>query len=175
MRPRGGHVPDGPERAAPLSGKGPGAGLTPGFWRLKPLAELDRAEWEALCDGCGKCCLIKLEDDDTGEFHFTDVACRLLDCDTARCTDYRNRRRRVRDCVRLTPDNLGQLGFMPESCAYRRLHEGRDLAPWHPLVSGDPETVHVAGMSVRQRVVSETEIEDDQDYLARIVEWPNRD
>jgi uncharacterized cysteine cluster protein YcgN (CxxCxxCC family) len=149
--------------------------VAPGFWRRKSLAEMSRAEWEALCDGCGKCCLIKLEDDDTGRVHFTDVACRLLDCGTARCTDYANRRRRVPDCVKVSPANIADLGFMPKSCAYRRLSEGRDLPDWHPLVSGDPETVHVAGMSVRQRVISETEIEDDQDYIAHVVTWPERD
>jgi uncharacterized cysteine cluster protein YcgN (CxxCxxCC family) len=144
------------------------------FWKVKPLDRMTRAEWESLCDGCGKCCLIKLEDEDTGEIAFTDVACRLLDCRTARCGDYANRFARVPDCVKVSPDNVADLSFMPESCAYRLLSEGQDLPDWHPLVSGDAETVHLAGMSVRDRVVSETEIADDQDYLDRIVAWPRR-
>ena len=144
------------------------------FWRVKTLDRMTRGEWESLCDGCGKCCLIKLEDEDTGEIAFTDVACRLLDCGTARCRDYANRFERVPDCVKVAPDNIADLAFMPDSCAYRLLAEGQDLPDWHPLVSGDPETVHLAGMSVRDRVISETEIDDDQDYVDRIVDWPRR-
>lgn len=148
--------------------------LEPQFWRSKPLSAMSRAEWEALCDGCGKCCLLKLEYEETGEIAFTDVACRLLDPTTARCTDYTNRKRRVPDCVRISPRNIATLGFMPTSCAYRRLAEGRDLASWHPLVSGDPDSVHLAGMSVRDRVISETELADEADLLDRVVTWPKR-
>jgi uncharacterized cysteine cluster protein YcgN (CxxCxxCC family) len=175
VRPCGGPLSDGRKRVAPLTAPRAIPNLAPGYWRLKALDALSRSEWEALCDGCGKCCLIKLEDEDTGQIHFTDVACRLLDRTTARCTDYGHRSRRVPDCVKLSPTNLAALNFMPQSCAYRRVHEGRDLPDWHPLVTGDPESVHVSGMSVRQRVGCETEILDDQDYMARIVDWPNQD
>jgi hypothetical protein len=128
------------------------------FWRHKRLAELSRAEWEALCDGCGRCCLHKLEDADTREVTYTRVACRLLDLDTCRCTDYANRRRHVPDCVRITPAMLKDCDWLPWTCAYRRLAEGRDLAWWHPLVSGDPATVVRAGISVRGRVLSERHV-----------------
>ena len=140
------------------------------FWRRKPLGEMSRREWESLCDGCGKCCLVKLEDEDTGEIETTDVACRLLDIGTCRCTDYGHRKRRVPDCVRLTPDNIGALRWMPSTCAYRLLAEGGDLFDWHPLVSGDPETVHRAGVSLRGRVVSERRVRDE-DLADRVVEW----
>jgi hypothetical protein len=128
------------------------------FWRRKGLAELSRAEWEALCDGCGRCCLHKLEDADTREVTYTRVACRLLDLDTCRCTDYANRRRHVPDCVRITAAMLKDCDWLPWTCAYRRLAEGRDLAWWHPLVSGDPATVVRAGISVRGRVLSERHV-----------------
>ncbi len=140
------------------------------FWRRKPLGEMSRREWESLCDGCGKCCLVKLEDEDTGEIETTDVACRLLDIGTCRCTDYGHRKRRVPDCVRLTPDNIGALRWMPSTCAYRLLAEGGDLFDWHPLVSGDPETVHRAGVSLRGRAVSERRVRDE-DLADRVVEW----
>lgn len=143
----------------------------PPFWRRKTLAEMTREEWESLCDGCGRCCLVKLQDPDDDETVYTDVACRLLDRGSCRCSDYPNRKRRVPDCVVLTPDKIDRLHWMPSSCAYRRLAEGRDLAWWHPLVSGDPESVHRAGISVRGRVVSEDEVSDD-DLELRIVEWP---
>jgi uncharacterized cysteine cluster protein YcgN (CxxCxxCC family) len=125
------------------------------FWRTKTLEEMDSAEWESLCDGCGRCCLNKLEDLDTGDIAWTDVACRLLDGESCRCTDYARRHRRVRDCVALTPENVKSLTWLPPSCAYRLIAEGRDLYWWHPLVSGDAETVHHVGVSVRGRTVSE--------------------
>ena len=139
------------------------------FWRRKTLAEMTRGEWESLCDGCAKCCLDKLQDDDTGEISYTEVACRLLDLGTCRCTDYANRKRFVPDCVVLTPRMVARLTWLPSSCAYRLISEGRDLAWWHPLVSGDPETVHRAGVSVRGRAVPEAVAGDLEDL---IVHWP---
>ena len=125
------------------------------FWKTKPLEEMTDAEWESLCDGCGRCCLHKLRDDDTNALSFTNVACRLLDLHTCQCSDYAHRRRRVPDCVSLTPAEVREIDWLPPSCAYRRLAEGKDLAWWHPLVSGDPDTVHQAGVSVRGRAISE--------------------
>lgn len=139
------------------------------FWERKTLRQMSPAEWEALCDGCGRCCLHKLEDADTGELWFTDVACRLLDLGSCRCSDYEHRRRQVPDCVRLSPDTVDDLSWLPSTCAYRLLSEGNPLAWWHPLVSGDPDTVHQAGISVRGRVVTETRVKDLQH---RIVDWP---
>lgn len=140
------------------------------FWKRKTLAELSRDEWESLCDGCGKCCLVKLQDPDTDEIAYTDVACKLLDGSTCRCTDYPNRKRRVPDCVVLSPKVVADLSWMPSTCAYRLVKEGKDLAWWHPLVSGDPETVHEAGMSVRGRVISETLVEDAE-LPDHVVDW----
>ena len=139
------------------------------YWRTKTLEEMTRAEWEALCDGCARCCLIKLEDDDTGEIAYTDIACRLLDIGTCRCTRYRRRLRLVPQCVELTPEQVREIDWLPSTCAYRLVAEGRDLAWWHPLVSGDPETVHKAGISVRGRVVPERRGDDPED---RVVTWP---
>ncbi|MBC2670690.1 YcgN family cysteine cluster protein [Novosphingobium piscinae] len=125
------------------------------FWDL-PLDRLDRAEWEALCDGCGQCCLHKVEDADSGRVWPTNVACKLLDLRTARCSDYANRRRYVPDCVRLTPALAGQLEWLPATCAYRLRADGAPLPGWHPLLSGNPATVRAAGVSVIGRVISET-------------------
>ena len=127
------------------------------FWKRKRLDELDAEEWESLCDGCAKCCLHKLEDEVTGAIAHTNVACRLLDLDTCKCTRYSERKRLVPDCVVLTPDNISDLSWMPSTCAYRLVAEGKDLEWWHPLVSGDPDTVHRAGVSVLGRAVSERE------------------
>lgn len=139
--------------------------LAPTFWRTKSLAAMTEAEWEALCDGCGRCCLLKLEDAETGELYFTNVACRLLDLTTCRCTHYADRARRVPDCTRLTLANLGTLRWLPRSCAYRRLAEGRALPDWHHLVSGDPLAVHRAGASVRGWTLSEQEAGDPEDHV----------
>ncbi len=142
------------------------------FWITKKLDEMSGPEWESLCDGCARCCLIKLEDEDTSETFFTDVACHLLDHKTCRCTDYKNRTIRVPTCVQVTPEELPKIAYwMPPTCAYRLLWEGKPLRWWHPLVSGDPNSVHEAGISVRGRIISERDIpEEDQDD--RIVDWP---
>jgi uncharacterized cysteine cluster protein YcgN (CxxCxxCC family) len=130
------------------------------FWETKSLSEMTPAEWESLCDGCGNCCLHKLRNDDTGELFRTSVACRLLDGHSCRCRSYVDRRRLVPDCTVLTPERVAQFDWLPSTCAYRLVSAGKPLAWWHPLVSGDPETVHRAGISVRGRTVSETEIGD---------------
>lgn len=143
------------------------------FWRTKTLADLTAHEWESLCDGCARCCLVKLEDVDTGEFHFTDVACTLLDAGACRCRAYSERDVLMPDCVRLTPEVVPTLGWLPASCAYRLVAEGQDLPSWHPLVTGDPDSVHAAGMSVRDRVSNhETNLTMDE-IVERVVDWPN--
>jgi uncharacterized cysteine cluster protein YcgN (CxxCxxCC family) len=144
------------------------------FWKAKTLEALNPAEWESLCDGCGRCCLVKLEDEDSGEIHFTDIACKLFNTGTCRCTDYAHRRRRVHDCIKLTPATVRSLGWLPKTCAYRLLAEGRDLAWWHPLVSGSAMSVHEAGVSVRGRIsVSESQVQL-ADYPDHIVDWPGK-
>ena len=135
------------------------------FWETKRLEQMTVREWESLCDGCGLCCLIRFEDEDTGEILPTRVHCRLLDAQLCRCSDYENRRKTVPDCIKLTPQNIDALTWMPPCCAYRRIHEGRGLASWHPLVSGDPESVHRAGVSVRGQVISERSLEDIEDAI----------
>ena len=141
------------------------------FWDDKSLEEMSAAEWEALCDGCGRCCLMKLEDEDTGEIYNSDVRCRLLNGDTCRCSDYKNRQAKVKDCIKLTPQNVTEIDWIPRSCAYRRIAEGRGLAWWHPLVSGDPETVVTAGVSVRGRTVAEGEVVPGT-WEEHVAEWP---
>lgn len=126
------------------------------FWRRKALEDLDFAEWEALCDGCGRCCLNKLEDEDTGEIHLTRLACGLLDIGSCRCSDYANRKKKMPDCVSITPEAARKLSWLPSTCGYRLVAEGRDLHWWHPLVSGTTDTVHEAGISVRGVARSET-------------------
>lgn len=139
------------------------------FWKRKRLDEMTTGEWESLCDGCAKCCLEKLEDIETGEISYTNVACRLLDLDSCRCRNYAERNRFVPDCVRLTPARIGELRWMPSTCAYRLLHEGKDLPAWHPLITGDPDSTHRAGQSVRGRVIPEQEADDLEDHIVR---WP---
>jgi uncharacterized cysteine cluster protein YcgN (CxxCxxCC family) len=124
------------------------------FWE-KPLAELDRGQWEALCDGCGRCCIHKLEDEETGELYPTNVACRLLDRRNGRCSDYAHRKSRVADCVVLDRRSLGKFDWLPETCAYRLRAADQPLPDWHYLVSGSRETVHEAGQSTRGWTVSE--------------------
>lgn len=130
------------------------------FWQTKRLDEMNEAEWESLCDGCGQCCLHKLEDASSGEITPTDVACSFLDLGSCRCADYKNRQANVPDCVNLTPNLVPTLKWLPATCAYRLVEEGRDLFWWHPLISGDMESVHEAGISVRGKVVSEDDVED---------------
>ena len=141
------------------------------FWKEKPLSEMSPKEWESLCDGCGKCCCIRLEDEDNGEIYITDVVCKLFDANICQCTDYANRSVRVPDCVTLTPDNVDQLTWMPKTCAYRLLSEGKDLPDYHHLISGSRDTIHEAGMSVQNAVVCETHIKED-DLPHRLVIWP---
>lgn len=138
------------------------------FWRRKSLSELSRSEWESLCDGCAKCCLNRLEDEETREIWFTNVHCRLLDTDSCRCTDYAQRSVRVPDCVTLTPADLEDPYWLPQTCAYRLLAEGKDLPEWHPLVSGDPESVVRAGHGICGRTVCE---DDADDLEQHIVTW----
>src|SRR4051812_32224546 len=130
------------------------------FWETKTLAQMTPREWESLCDGCGLCCLVRFEDEDTGDIVPTRVHCRLFNGETCRCTDYAHRKAQVPDCIKLTPNNIERLMWMPRSCAYRRLHEGKPLPRWHPLVTGDPESVHAAGVSIRGKTVSEATLAD---------------
>lgn len=132
------------------------------FWQEKSLMEMSDAEWESLCDGCARCCLLKLEDEESGELFFTNVSCYLLDTTSCRCSDYANRKFRVPECLNIRQMKPGEYPWLPESCAYRRLAEGRGLAPWHPLVSGRPATVEEAGISVRGMAISEEYIHPEQ-------------
>jgi hypothetical protein len=127
------------------------------YWKRKSLSEMTSEEWDGLCDGCALCCMHKVEDDDTGEVFYTDLACRLLDLDTCRCTDYANRARKVAECFVLSVDNPEMFTWLPATCAYRRLANDQDLPDWHPLITGDPESVHEAGISARGKAVSENE------------------
>ncbi|KQT88225.1 YcgN family cysteine cluster protein [Aurantimonas sp. Leaf443] len=144
------------------------------YWRTKTLEQMTPGEWEALCDGCGRCCLNKLEDWDTGEIAWTNVACRLLDGDSCRCSDYANRQATVPDCIGLDAAAVRALTWLPPTCGYRLVREGRDLYWWHHLVSGDAETVHQAGISVRGRTISEEGMDPEalEDHLAP---WPGED
>lgn len=138
------------------------------FWEQLSLAEMSTSQWESLCDGCAKCCLNKFEDEDTGEIHYSNVACFLLDHGTGRCLDYPNRSTRVPDCVTLTLETLQNPGWLPQSCAYRRLAEGQPLPNWHPLVSGDQHSVFDSGNSVLGRIVCETQADDP---LLHLIDW----
>jgi len=149
------------------------AGEAP-FWKRKTLEEMTETEWESLCDGCGRCCLVKLEEEDTAEIFFTDLSCTLLDTRSCRCSDYPNRQAKVHDCVKLTPAAARTLTWLPVTCAYRVLAEGGELAPWHPLVSGRPESVVEAGVSVKGRVYASEDDLPGELWAERIVKWPNR-
>jgi len=139
------------------------------FWHEKTLTGMSVEEWESLCDGCARCCLEKLEDSETGEISYTNIGCGLLDSNACRCTNYTERKRFMPDCEQLTPANIHFLKWMPSTCAYKLLAEGKDLPDWHPLVSGDPDSVHRAGFSVRGRAVA---AEDAGEFEDHIVVWP---
>ena len=140
------------------------------FWETKSLQELNPQEWEALCDGCAKCCLQKLEDEDSGEVFYTDLACRLLDSHSGRCKNYPERFKQVPDCMKVSLEDLEEFHWLPYSCAYRTLAEGRKLQSWHPLLSGNPESIHEAGISVRGKVISEDSV-PMEDWEEHIVHW----
>ena len=165
-------MPRGGARALDRGGRwGQTGGMSDVFWKSTPLEAMSRPEWESLCDGCGKCCLSKLEDEDTGEIYFTTVSCRLFDQASCNCSDYQNRLALVSDCVGLTPDNVRTISWLPGTCAYRLVAEGHDLYWWHHLVSGSRETVHAAGISVRGKITaSETDLAEPEDYFAHMVD-----
>lgn len=140
------------------------------FWETKTLAEMSREEWESLCDGCGQCCLVKLEDEDSDRIFVTRLVCSLFDVGTCRCRDYANRQKLMPDCVKLTPKRLKKIPWLPESCAYRRIAEGRGLEWWHPLVSGDPDTVRAAGVTVGDWAVSEATVVDPDALALYIID-----
>lgn len=138
------------------------------FWKTKTLPEMTTHEWESLCDGCGKCCLHKLEDEDTGEIYFTSIACRLIDLTTCRCTQYAKRTQIIPDCLDLRQMETTQYHWLPSSCAYRLIHEGKDLPAWHPLLSKTPKSVETAGISIRSYAQEEADNQDLEDF---ILEW----
>ncbi|MEE2999217.1 MAG: YcgN family cysteine cluster protein [Pseudomonadota bacterium] len=142
------------------------------FWQNKTLSEMSSSEWDSLCDGCAKCCLHKIEDEDNGDIFYTNVACGQLNLNSCRCNNYAARTILVSDCIELKEHKISNLKWLPASCAYRLLDEGKDLPWWHPLVSGDSDTVHVAGISVKGRCVAEADISDFDDH---IVTWPNEE
>ena len=143
------------------------ADITRLFWKRKTLDQLDQGEWESLCDGCGLCCLQKLEDEDDGSVYYTRIACKLLDLKTCKCTRYAERKQFVADCIQLTPGQADEFKWLPPTCGYRLISEGKDLPLWHPLVSGDESAVHDAGISQSGRMLSETQVaeEDWEDYM----------
>ena len=143
------------------------------FWEDKLLSDMSTEEWESLCDGCARCCMIKLEDETTGEVSYTAAVCHLLDSDSCRCTKYSQRSLLVANCVNLTPDRTVEFHWLPRSCAYRAIAEGRELEAWHPLLSKDPESVHRADISVRDKVVTEDLIHEDE-LEDMIVQWVQR-
>lgn len=140
------------------------------FWQTIPLTQMSQTQWESLCDGCGKCCLHKLEDEDSGDVFYTDVACRYLSND-CRCQCYAQRAKKVAACITLRPQDLSQVTWLPSTCAYRLLSEGKELPQWHPLISGKSDSVHIAGVSAKNRFITEDEV-DENDYEDRIVFWP---
>lgn len=139
--------------------------ITPTFWQEKSLEQMSQKEWESLCDGCGQCCLHKLEDYDTGEVSYTNIACRLLDTETCRCRKYSKRKKLVPDCVILTPKDVKKFKWLPKTCAYRLISEGKSLNEWHPLISGSALTVHQAGVSVSNKTISERDAGNLEDHI----------
>ena len=146
------------------------AGKTP-FWESKTLESMTPAEWEQLCDRCGRCCLIKLEDEDTGAIHKTDIACKLFDAGSCSCVSYATRQKKVSDCIKLTPETVRTIEWLPSTCAYRRVGEGKSLEPWHPLISGSSASVHEANISVRGRLGGSESTVKLKDYVRHIVDW----
>lgn len=144
--------------------------MSENFWEIKTLSEMTATEWESLCDGCGRCCLNKLEDEDSGEIYFTNVACKLLDLEQCRCSDYANRKISMPDCMILSVDNHAALEVMPSTCAYRLLELGKPLPEWHPLITGNKESVIAAGMTVSGKVVSEEHIHYEQ-LPEHLINW----
>tara|TARA_B100000767_G_scaffold50187_1_gene45276 strand:- start:403 stop:861 length:459 start_codon:yes stop_codon:yes gene_type:complete len=141
------------------------------FWETKSLKQMTKYEWESLCDGCGKCCLHKLEDIDTGEVSISNVACSFLDEETCNCKDYSNREKNVPDCISLDLKNIKKLQWLPETCAYRLIDEGKSLYNWHHLISGSKSTIHEYGMSVRDYSINESKLNNAEEY---ILEWFNK-
>lgn len=141
-----------------------------GFWKNKSLSEMTQDEWESLCDGCGRCCLHKLEDEDKGDLYYTNVACRLLDLKTCRCKHYPERKTLVSDCICLEPSNMKNFHWLPPTCAYRLLNEGKELPEWHPLLNNNQESIHISGISVRDFAIEETEGLDLEDYIIDLPE-----
>lgn len=139
----------------------------PAFWVSKSLDEMNQKEWESLCDGCARCCLHKLEDEYTGEVYYTEIHCRYMDTDNCRCTVYQERQKKVPTCVWLTPEQAEQFFWLPETCAYRLLAEGKPLFDWHPLISGDPDSVHRADISIAGKGIADNLVpeEDWQDHI----------
>jgi len=140
------------------------------FWETKKLHEMTSAEWESLCDGCGKCCLVKLEDYDTAEIYHTNLSCKLLDIEACRCTDYENRQQQVDDCVKLDPQNLKSIQWLPDTCSYKLLEQGKSLPDWHYLITGDRNTVHQVLGSVMHFATSEVGVKE-QDLEEHIIQW----
>jgi uncharacterized cysteine cluster protein YcgN (CxxCxxCC family) len=165
------------KRRRRATGKGAGdpidrSGLTPRYWEEKSLEQMSAREWEALCDGCGRCCLNKLEDPDTGEVALTRVACRLFDDFTCRCAQYPTRHQTVPECITLSAKNIAKNAYwMPDTCAYKRLWQGKGLPAWHPLLTGTAQSVHDAGVSVIGQTVSEVSVDED-DWENHIIEEP---
>lgn len=138
------------------------------FWKAKSLDDMTASEWESLCDGCARCCLLKLEDEDTGEIHLTRLSCAMLNVRSCQCKDYPNRFDKMPDCIAITPEKVRNLGWLPATCGYRLVAEGRDLPWWHPLISGTHETVHAAGISVRHLAMSEKRVKEEN-YIRYII------
>ncbi|MEM1036118.1 MAG: YcgN family cysteine cluster protein [Pseudomonadota bacterium] len=141
------------------------------FWEHKTLEEMSSKEWESLCDGCAKCCLLKLEDEDTGDIAYTRLHCTLLDAERCQCSDYANRKAKVPDCVILTPKSVSELKWMPRTCSYRLIHEGKPLPDWHHLISGDRSLVHEVGESVLGKTVSEDTVFCEEEQMDWIIDW----